>query len=92
MSRRHLFIAVLIFALVAMAGGDYESRAAGDASPIRVAEMQKAVRDLWLGHIFLIQHVVLYNAVTDPAAGATRPAHERSAARARPRSGRACPS
>ena len=68
MSRRHLFIGVLVFALVAMAGGDYESRAAGDASPIRVAEMQKAVRDLWLGHIFLIQHVVLYNAATDPAA------------------------
>ncbi len=68
MSRRHLFIAVLVFALIAMAGGDYESRAAGDASPIRVAEMQKAVRDLWLGHIFLIQHVVLYNAATDPAA------------------------
>ena len=68
MSRRHLFIAVLVFALVAMAGGDYESRAAGDASPIRVAEMQKAVRDLWLGDIFLIQHVVLYNAATDPAA------------------------
>jgi hypothetical protein len=61
-------MAVLVFALVGLVGGDYESRAAGDPNPIRVAEMQKTLRDLWLGHIFLIQHVVLYNAANDPAA------------------------
>ena len=61
-------MAVLILALVALVGYDQESRAAGDANPIRVAEMQKTLRDLWLGHIFLIQHVVLYNAANDPAA------------------------
>jgi hypothetical protein len=33
-----------------------------------VAEVQKTFRDLWLGHIFLIQHVVLFNAKSDPAA------------------------
>jgi hypothetical protein len=68
MSKRYPVIAVLVFALVGLAGGDYESRAAGVANPIRVAEMQRAFRDLWLGHIFLIQHVVLYNAANDPAA------------------------
>lgn len=68
MSRIHLFLAVLVLAFVGLVGGDYESRAAGDPNPIRVAEMQKDFRDLWLGHIFLIQHVVLYSAATDPAA------------------------
>jgi hypothetical protein len=61
-------MAVLILALVGLVGYDQESRAAGNANPIRVAEMQKTLRDLWLGHIFLIQHVVLYNAANDPAA------------------------
>lgn len=66
MNKRYPAMVVLILTLVSLVG--YESRAAGDANPIRVAEMQKAFRDLWLGHIFLIQHVVLYNAATDPAA------------------------
>ena len=52
MSRIYPFLAVLMLALVSPAGGDYESRAAGDANLLRVAEMQKAFRDLWLGHIF----------------------------------------
>ena len=39
-----------------------------DANPVRVAEMQQTLRDLWLGHIFLVQHVVLYNATNNPAA------------------------
>ena len=68
MSRIYPSLAVLVLALVSPVGGDYESRAAEDTNLIRVAEMQKAFRDLWLGHIFLIQHVVLYNAATDPAA------------------------
>ena len=66
MNKRYPAMVVLILTLVSLVG--YEARAAGDANPIRVAEMQKAFRDLWLGHIFLIQHVVLYNAATDPAA------------------------
>ena len=68
MSKRHPFIAVLVLALVGLVDGDYESRAAKDANPVRVAEMQRAFRDLWLGHIFMIQHVVLYNATHDSAA------------------------
>jgi hypothetical protein len=68
MSKRHPVIAVVVLALVGLVGGDYESRAAGDANPVRVAEMQRAFRDLWLGHIFMIQHAVLYNVTHDPAA------------------------
>ena len=68
MSKTCRCMAVLVLAFVSLVGGDYESRAAGDPNPIRVAEMQKTLRDLWLGHIFLIQHVVLYNAANDPAA------------------------
>jgi len=52
-------MAVLVLALLSLGG--YESRANGETNLVRVAEMQKTLRDLWLGHIFMIQHVVLYN-------------------------------
>ena len=67
MSKIQQSMAVLVLALVGLVGGDYESRAGGDANPVRVREMKQALRDLWLGHIFLIQHVVLYNVTYDPA-------------------------
>jgi hypothetical protein len=63
----HRSMVVLVLALVGLVGCDYESRTVGDANPVRVAEMQKTLRDLWLGHIFLIQHVVLINAMNDSA-------------------------
>ena len=56
---------VLAFALVSLAG--YESRAGGETNLVRVAEMQKTLRELWLGHIFMIQHVVLYNTTNNQA-------------------------
>ena len=59
---------VLVLALVGLVGYDHELRAGGNANPVRVAEMQRILRDLWLGHIFMIQHVVLIN-VTNDAAG-----------------------
>ena len=31
------------------------------SNPVRVANMQKTLRDLWLGHIFWVQRVVLFN-------------------------------
>ena len=68
MSRIYPLIAGFVFVFVGLAGGEYESRAGVDANPVRVGEMQKEFRDLWLGHIFLIQHVVLYNSANDPAA------------------------
>jgi hypothetical protein len=58
---------VLVLTFVGLVGGDYESQAAGDPNPIRVAEIQKTLRDLWLGHIFMIQHAVLYNVKYDLA-------------------------
>ena len=68
MSKTYRWMAVLVLAFVGLVGGDYESRAAGDPNPIRVAEMQKDFRDLWLGHIFMIQHVVLVNVTNDSPA------------------------
>jgi hypothetical protein len=70
MRKIHPFMAVLVLALalVGLVGYDDESRAGENANPIRVAEMQKTLRDLWLGHIFMIQHVVLFNAKSDPVA------------------------
>ena len=56
---------VLAFALVSLVG--YESRAGGETNLVRVAEMQKTLRELWLGHIFMIQHVVLYNTTNNQA-------------------------
>ena len=57
--------ALLVFALLSLVG--YESRASGETNLVRVAEMQKTLRGLWLGHIFMIQHVVLYNTTNKPA-------------------------
>ena len=68
MSKTYRWMTVLVLAFVGLVGGDYESRAAGDPNPIRVAEMQKDFRDLWLGHIFMIQHVVLVNVTNDSPA------------------------
>jgi hypothetical protein len=70
MSRTHQSMAVLVLALalVGLVGCNQESPAVGDAKPIRVAEMQQAFRELWLGHIFMIQHVVLVNVTNDSSA------------------------
>jgi hypothetical protein len=68
MSKIQQCMAVLLLALVGLLSGDYESRAAEHVPIVPAAEMQKTLRELWVGHIFLIQHVVLYNAANDPAA------------------------
>ena len=68
MSKIHLSMALLVLALVGLVGYEFESQAVGAVNPARVAEMKQDLRDLWLGHIFLIQHVVLFNAKSDPAA------------------------
>ncbi|HEY6288648.1 MAG TPA: hypothetical protein VIW48_04305, partial [Nitrospiraceae bacterium] len=60
-------MAVLILAFVGLAGCDYESRAVGDSNPARVAEMKQTFRDLWVGHIFWVRHVVSNIATHDPA-------------------------
>jgi hypothetical protein len=68
MIKTHQSMAVLVFALIGLLGCDYESRAAGGANPARVAEMKQTLRDLWLGHIYWVQHAVLNNTTNNPAA------------------------
>ena len=60
-------MAVLILTFVGLTGCDYESKADGDANPTRVAEIKQTFRDLWLGHIFWVRHVVSNIATNDPA-------------------------
>jgi len=66
MSKIHQSMAALVLALVGLMGCDYETRAVGDANPARVAEMKQALRDLWVGHIFWVRHVVSNIATNDP--------------------------
>ena len=67
MSKIYQSMAVLVLGLVGLVGCDYESRAAVDANPASVAEMKQAYRDLWLGHIYWVQHAVLDHATNSPA-------------------------
>lgn len=60
-------MALLGIVLAGLVGCDYESRAAGGANPARVAEMKKDFRDLWLGHIYWVQHAVLNDATNSQA-------------------------
>jgi len=66
MSKIQQFMAVLAVSLVGLVGYDQESRAAHNTNPLQV-EMQGTLRELWLGHIFAVQHVILYNIAKDPA-------------------------
>jgi len=58
-------ITVLVLTLVSLVGCEYEPPAVGDANPARVAEMKQALRDLWVGHIFWVRHVVSNIATND---------------------------
>ena len=66
MKKIHQFIAVLGLVLVSLVGCGFEPRAGGDANPARVAEMQQTLRDLWVGHIFWVRHVVSNIATNEP--------------------------
>jgi hypothetical protein len=63
---RSTALAVVILALVVLAGCGYEPRTVGDTNPARVEEMKQTLRDLWVGHIFWIRHVVSNIATNDP--------------------------
>jgi hypothetical protein len=67
MSKTHLSMAVVALVLVGLVGCDSESRIVGDANPARVAEMKQALRNLWVGHIFWVRHVVSNIATNDLA-------------------------
>ena len=60
-------VAALVLSLVGLVGCDHKPHAVEDVNPVHVATMQKTLRDLWLGHIFWVQRVVLFNTTTDPA-------------------------
>ena len=60
-------MAVLVLALVGLTGCGFEPRAVGDANPARIEEMKQTLRDLWVGHIFWVRHVVSNIATNDPA-------------------------
>lgn len=66
MSKIFQSMAMLVLALIGLAGCDYEARAFKGANPVRVAEMRQTFRDLWLGHIYWVEHAVLYNVTTNP--------------------------
>ena len=66
MNKIHQSIAAVVLVLVGLMGCGFEPRAVGDANPARVAEMQQTLRDLWVGHIFWVRHVVSNIATNDP--------------------------
>lgn len=66
MSKIYQSMAVVALVLLGLVGCDSESRIVGDANPARVAEMKQAFRDLWVGHIFWVRHVVSNIATNDP--------------------------
>jgi len=66
MNKLYRSSALLTLSLVGLVGCDYESRAAGYPNPARVAEMKQTLRDLWLGHIYWVQHAVLNNTANSP--------------------------
>ena len=68
MGKTYLSMAVLVLTFVGLTGCTQEPRAVKEADPALVAEVEKTLRDLWLGHIFMIQHVVLVNVTNDSSA------------------------
>ena len=67
MNKKLESMAVLVLAFAGLVGCDYEPRAVGNANPARVAEMKQTCRDLWLGHIYWVEHVVSNIVTNDPA-------------------------
>ena len=66
MSKSFQSMAVLGLALAGLVGYSGESHAAGDTNPARAAEMKQTYRDLWLGHIYWVQHAVLDSTTKSP--------------------------
>ncbi len=59
-------MAALVLALAGLVVCNGEASAAGDVNPARVAEMKQTYRDLWLGHIYWVQHAVLDSTTKSP--------------------------
>jgi hypothetical protein len=67
MNKIHYTIAVSALALAGLTGCDFETHATETANPARVAELRQTHRDLWLGHIYWVQHAVLSNSTSSQA-------------------------
>ncbi|HKP00417.1 MAG TPA: hypothetical protein VJU02_02185 [Nitrospiraceae bacterium] len=59
-------IVVVALSFACLVSNDGVSHAARDTNPARVAELKQAYRDLWLGHIYWVQHAVLDGAKKSP--------------------------
>ena len=66
MSKIHQSIAIILFVLIGLVSCGYEPQAGGDREPASVSELQQNLRDLWVGHIFWVRHVVSNIATNDP--------------------------
>ena len=66
MNKIHQSIAVWVLVLVGLMSCGFEPRVGGDTNPARVEEMKQTLRDLWVGHIFWVRHVVSNIATNDP--------------------------
>ncbi|TKB72054.1 MAG: hypothetical protein E8D46_15065 [Nitrospira sp.] len=71
MNKIYQSFAIFVFLSISLLGCEQESRVVGDTNPVRVAKLQQTHRDLWLGHIILVQHFVLYNQTKNQAEQAT---------------------
>jgi hypothetical protein len=68
MNRIYQTLVAVGLGLVGLVGCDSDSRIVGEVNPAHVAETKQAFRDLWVGHIFWVRHVVLNNATHNPEA------------------------
>lgn len=59
MSPIHRAMAVLLLAVVGLAGCAHEGRSGAGVNPLGAADMKAILRDLWSGHNFWIRNVVL---------------------------------
>lgn len=66
MGKIHQSIAVLVFVLIGLMGCGYDPQAGVDRKHASVTELQQNLRDLWVGHIFWVRHVVSNIATNDP--------------------------
>ena len=66
MSKIHQSMALLVLVLIGLMGGGYDPQAGGDRKHASVTELQQNLRDLWVGHIFWVRHVVSNIATNDP--------------------------
>lgn len=65
MNKLYDSVAALVLGFVGLVGCDYEPHAIEETKPASVAEMSQALRDLWVGHILWVRHVVSNNAANN---------------------------